>query len=279
MNLDEINKFLRETYSQLDKIGEKTYTLEETWTSPFGENLPLNANNYEFVGQYSVTGSGDFDIIIAKDGNTESYIEVNEVDNSADYRTMEIAQNMPFGENGITCLDFIKSLQKKYNLIITPDKQEFNNFKIETFNTWYKEGSAKDLTKFIRTDKNINVIPANTLAVNEIKFSDELGKDYFSKIFNELENRPYGSSYFLDNENRFSQGTIDVKPITSVSPLRYIPGTGETGGSTPPTSYLKSITYNNSSTTICNDGRFLGTAYKSTAGQISVGDVLFGIVY
>ena len=273
MNVDEINKFLRETYSQLDKIGEKTYTLEETWTLPFGVKLPVG--DYEFVAKYSVTGSGDFGIIIAKDGNVESNIQITSVDESADYRTMEIPQNMPFGENGISCLDFIKSLQKKYNLIISPDRQNINNFKIETFNTWYKAGKTLDITKFVKIDNPISVIPANTLAVNELQFGDTPGKDYLAKNFNDLENRNYGTTFFLDNENRFSQGKIEIKPITAASPLRLISGTGDTGGSTAPTSYSHDITYNNVRDNICNYDFFSGTAYTSTSGAFGYGDTLY----
>lgn len=272
LDLDEINKYLRETYSQLDKIGEKTYTLEETWLA----NGTVLATDYEFYAKYSVTGDGDFSVTIANEGNVESFIEVTDFKNGADYRTMEIARNMPYGDNGITCLDFIKSLQKKFNLVISPDKLNYNNFKIETFNNWYKQGSVKDLTQFIRTDKNINVTPANNLAVNEVIFSDTLGKDFLARNFNELENRAYGSSYYLDNENRFSQGKIEVKPISAASPLRYIEGTGVTGGSSAPSSYAQAITYNNSSTTICNDGFFTGTAYiASSRGYLAYGDTLY----
>lgn len=272
IDVDEINRYLRETYSQLDSIGEKTYTLEETWamTGP-----AIYADDYKFVAKYSITGSGDFDITIAKDGNVESYITVDRLNYSADWRVMEIPQNMPYGENGITCLDFIKALQKKFNLIITPDRQNYNNFKIETFNDWYKGGTVRDLTQFIRTDRNISVVPANTLAVNELEFSDTVGKDYLARNFQDFENRPYGGSFYFDNENRFSQGKVDIKPITSASPLRYIPGTGEVGGSTAPTSYAHSITYNNSSTTICNDGRFVGTAFKTDSSPLAYGDVLY----
>ena len=272
IDVDEINKYLRETYSQLTNIGDKTYTLEETWTT--GAYL-ITAAEWQWKAKFTYTGTDDWNITIAKDGNVESYIEVTDYKNGADYRVMEIPQNMPFGENGITCLDFIKALQKKFNLVITPDRQNYNNFKIETFNDWYKGGTVKDLTQFIRTDKPINVIPANNLAVNEIEFSDTLGKDYLARNFNDFENRPYGSSFYLDNENRFSQGKIDVKPITAASPLRYIPGTGEVGGSTAPTVYAKSITYNNSSTTICNDGRFVGTAFTTSASALAYGDVLY----
>jgi hypothetical protein len=273
LGVEEINKYLRETYSQLDKIGEKTYTLEETWLFvPVG--IPP-AGDWQFKAKYSVVGTGDFDITIAKDGNTESYITVDRVNFAADYRVMEIAQNMPFGENGITCLDFIRGLQRKYNLVITPSKINVNQFEIETFNDWYKSGNTKDLTQFIKMDKQLKVVPANTLAVNELEFTDSLGKDYLGRNFNDLNNRIYGASTFIDSTNQFSQGKIDVETTFSSSPLRYIEGTGGTGGSTPPTAYAHAIVYNNSLGPICDYGSFPGTAFKSTSGPIAFGDQLF----
>ena len=273
LDLDEINKYLRETYSQLDSIGDKSYTLEETWinTTP----TTVDAGDWTFNAKYSVVGSGDFNITIAYQGNTESYIEVNELRFVADWRIMEIPRNMPFGESGITCLDFIKGLQKKFNLIITPSRTNVNQFEIETFNDWYKSGNTKDLTQFIKMDKTLKVTPANTLAVNELEFTDTLGKDYLARNFNELNNRTYGASIYRDTTNQFSQGKIDVSPIFSSSPLRYIDGTGGTGtgGGGGGTAYA--VTYNNSFSTICNDDRFPGTLYKSSGGNFSIGDVLY----
>ena len=273
IELEEMNKYIRETYSQLDKTGEKTYTLEETWFSGLGA---VAADAYEFYLKYDNVGTTpNYTVTIAKDGNTESYIEVTDLMESADYRVMEIPRNMPYGETGITCLDFLKGLQKKYNLVITPSKTQVNQFEIETFNNWYKSGEVVDLTQFIKMDKTLKVTPANNLAVNELQFTDEAGKDYLAKNFNDLNNRIYGSSTFVDNSNQFSQGKIDVTSKFSSSPLRYIEGSGGTGGSTAPTSYVHDITYNNSSDTICNDDRFSGTAYTSTSGAFGYGDTLY----
>ena len=274
IDIDEINKFLRQTYSQLQAIGEKSYTLEETWVNT--TSTTIAAGNYQFKAKYSITGSGDFDITIAKDGNTESFIEVNRLQFVADNRIMEIPQNMPFGDNGIKCIDFLKGLQKKYNLVITPSKTNVNQFEIETFNTWYKSGNTQDLTPFIKMDKPLNVIPANTLAVNELEFSDTLGKDFLAQNFNNTNQRIYGASLYQDTSNQFSQGKISVNPIMSSSPLRYIEGTGgtQTGGGNQ--GYAQAITYNDSTTTICNDQRFIGTAYiASSRGYLAIGDTLY----
>lgn len=273
MDVDEINKYLRETYTQLDAIGDKSYTLEETWVNTTGTTL--YEGDYTFNARFSVTGSGDFNITIAKDGNTESHITVDRVRFAADWRVMEIPQNMPFGENGITCLDFIKGLQKKFNLVITPSRKNVNQFEIETFNTWYKAGDTKDLTQFIKMDKTLKVTPANNLAVNELQFSDTLGKDYLARNFNELNLRIYGGSTFRDTSNQFSQGKIDIMPVFSSSPLRYIEGTGGTGTGGGGGSYAHAIIYNNSYSTICNDGRFTGVAYTNTSSPLAYGQVLY----
>ena len=187
---------------------------------------------------------------------------------------MQIPQNMPFGENGITCLDFIKGLQKKFNLVITPSKLNVNQFEIETFNDWYKSGNTKDLTQFIKMDKTLKVTPANNLAVNELEFSDSLGKDYLARNFNDVNLRKYGASIYKDTENQFSQGKIDIMPVFSSSPLRYIEGTGGTSTGAP-TSYPHAIIYNNSSTYVCNYGFFTGVAYTTSSGPLDLGDVLY----
>jgi hypothetical protein len=273
IDVDEINRYLRETYSQLESIGDKSYTLEETWVNT--TQFTLDAGPWTFGAKYSVTGSGDFNITIAYEGNTESYIEVTGLRFAADHRIMQIPQNMPFGESGITCLDFIKGLQKKFNLIITPSKTNVNQFEIETFNTWYKSGNTKDLTQFIKMDKTLKVTPANNLAVNELQFSYTLGKDYLARNFNELNLRIYGGSTYRDTTNQFSQGKIDIMPVFSSSPLRYIEGTGGTGTGAPTTGYPHAIIYNQSSYYICNNGIFTGVAYTNTSSALAVNQVLY----
>lgn len=273
IDVDEINKYLRETYSQLESIGDKSYTLEETWIN----NTPtvIDAGAYQFKAKYSVVGGGDFNITIAKDGNTESYIEVTKLNFAADWRVMEIPRNMPYGESGITCLDFIRGLQRKFNLVITPSKLNVNQFEIETFNNWYKSGETRDLTQFIKMDKGLKVTPANNLAVNELQFSDTLGKDYLAKNFNDTNLRIYGASIYTDTENQFSQGKIDIMPIFASSPLRYIQGTGGTGTGGGGGGYAHAVIYNNSYSTICNDGRFPGTLFTNTSAALAYGQILY----
>jgi len=178
-------------------------------------------------------------------GTTKGYIEIKQVDQAADGRIMDIPSNMPFGTNGIKQIDFIVGLQRKFNLVIYPNKTRNNEFIIEPFNEWYNKGQRWDFNKYINLDETIEVIPANNLAVNELNFGDTLDQDYISQQFSKATNREYGKTYYTDTQNFFSQGKFEVKTTFASSPLIRIAGTGlsgSVGGITPPvTSYAYAI--------------------------------------
>jgi hypothetical protein len=168
---------------------------------------------------------------------TKSYIEITQVNQAADGRIMDIPSNMPYGTSGIKQIDFILGLQKKFNLIIYPNKTKPREFIIETFNDWYKRGEIKDFNRYINLDKPISVTPSNNLAVNKLNFGDTLDGDYISQQFSKQANREFAKSYYIDIENFFSQGTFEVKTTFASSPLLRIPGTGlsgSVGGFNPP---------------------------------------------
>jgi hypothetical protein len=99
---------------------------------------------------------------------------------------------MPFGTTGIKLIDFITSLQKKFNLVIYPNKIKPREFIVETINTWYKTGEIRDFNKYINLDKPLSFTPANNLAVNKLNFGDTLDGDYVSQQFSKETNREFG---------------------------------------------------------------------------------------
>ena len=226
-DLVQINQFFRETKSQASSTGDREYTLEERFT------MSITSGSYQFRLKYENFGGSTFTVINNPGANTNGYIAVDEVTNAADYRVMKIAPNLPFGEKGIKQIDFIKGLQKKFNLIIYPSKTKPRHFIIDTFNNWYKRGAVKSFNNFIDLNKKIEVIPANNLAVREVNFGDKLGKDFLAQSFEKEANRNYGTINYIDSNNFFSQGTLDVETTFSVSPLRYLQGTGLSGSSAP----------------------------------------------
>jgi hypothetical protein len=181
-------------------------------------------------------------------GTTKSFLEITSVNQAADGRVIDIPSNMPFGTTGIRLIDFIKGVQKKFNLVIYPDKTKPNRLVVDTFNDWYKKGVRKDFNRYINLNEPVEVIPANNLAVNQLNFGDTLDQDYVSQQFSKGANREFGKAYYTDTQNYFSQGTLDVKTTFASSPLLQIAGTGLSGsvegaGGTPNPSYSYPISF------------------------------------
>jgi sRNA-binding regulator protein Hfq len=160
---------------------------------------------------------------------TKSFLEIRQVNSAADGRVMDIPSNMPFATTGIKQIDFIIGLQRKFHLVIYPDKTKPNQFIIETFNNWYKNGKVKSFDNYIDLNEKWDVVPANNLAVNKLNFGDTLDGDYISQQFAKGANREYAKQYYTDTTNFYSQGTFEVKTTFASSPLLRITGTGLSG--------------------------------------------------
>jgi hypothetical protein len=162
-------------------------------------------------------------------GTSKSFLQVTKVNAAADGRVMNIPLNMPFGTSGIKQIDFITSIQKKFNLVIYPSKTSINQFIIEPFNQWYNKGRRWDFNKYINLNDRLEVIPANNLAVNELNFGDVLDQDYISQQFSKAANREFGKTYYTDLQNFFSQGKFEVKTSVASTQLLQVAGTGVSG--------------------------------------------------
>ena len=189
----------------------------------------LPSGSYKFLLEYSQIGTGNMTAIVDPDDGLKSFLEITKVGNVGEGFVMDIAKNMPFGTKGIKQIDFITAIQKKFNLIIYPSKIKRNEFIVEQFNKWYKEGVQIDFNQFINVDKPIEFIPANNFAPNELEFGDTLDNDYISQQFSKQENREYGKTYFVDTTNFYSQGNFKVESSFASSPITYLEGTGVSG--------------------------------------------------
>ena len=266
--LEQTNKFFRETNSQNSSTGDKEYTLEEKFT------MLLTEGDYRFQLKYDNFDGTNFTVVNNPGGNVNGYIAIDEVTAAADYRIMQIARNLPQGgETGVMQIDFIKGLQKKFNLIIYPSKTKPNHFIIDTFNSFYKRGNIKNFDKFIDLNKKIEVTPANNLAVREVNFGDKMGKDFLALQFEKAINRDFGTINYVDNQNFFSQGSLDVETTFAVSPLRYIQGTGASGSAAPTIGYREFVQLGNTRPGVCSE--YITSVYIESNLGFFTGDILY----
>lgn len=214
-------------------------------------------------------------------GKPKSKLEITKVLNAADDRVMDIPLNMPFGTSGIKQIDFLTSIQKKYNLVMYPSKTVRNQFIVEPFNSWYSKGRRWDFNRYANLNEKIEVIPANNLAVNELNFGDILDQDYISQQFSKEANREFGKAYYTDLENFFSQGKFEVKTGVAHSQLLQIQGTGVSGsvaGLNPQPNIMFAGDYGVSTSSsvrsLCG-GSFNYTGIYSSTGLIEPSAVLY----
>jgi hypothetical protein len=255
--LDVINDYMVDVYfTQTTTPTSQSYEAAQSFTT-----LSIPSGSYYPAIKQVVFGVDNFDVRYSTAQNPVSYLEINKVKQAGDYKIIDIPSNMPFGQVGIRLVDFIKAVQKKFNLVFYPNNTKNGQFICETFDDWYKRGSVKDFNKYINLNEKIEVIPANNLAVNKLTFGDTLDGDYISQQFSKENSRPYGDAFYVDTTNYFSQGEFKVESGFASTPLGYIDGTGQSGSATFITINSISVSDADAGNTTVN---CLGTDYTQT---------------
>lgn len=226
--LGTINDYFRDVqeYNGFDGTKVQKVTVAQKFNTGL---LNSGSYNFKFYWQNSSVGVGNVSVTLDPNNEIKSYLEVTKVAQLGDGWVMNIPLNMPFGTSGIKQIEFLTSIQKKFNLVMYPAKNQRNQFIIEPFNNWYNKGRRWDFNKYINLNDKMEVIPANNLAVNELNFGDTLDQDYISQQFSKEANREYGKQYYTDLENFFSQGKFEVKTSLASTPLLQIANTGVSG--------------------------------------------------
>ena len=264
--LTYMNDYIRRDF--VDTNGDKEYTLTQEFNTSFD-----SGSSYDFNIGFVTRGGGSLNVTIGPGGNTESRLKIKTLNELGDLMPIDMPANMPFGTNGITLLDFLASVQKKFNLQIYPSKTKPRHFIIETFNNWYKQGKVKNFDSFVDLNKNISVTPANNLGMREVEFGDTLDIDFLTQNFKKQNNREFGKSYFRDTQNFFSQGKLEVTTKLGSSPLRYVVGSGTEGFAVVRLTAFYAVIANSTST-LCVQGEF--QLYHDGAGVRPVfGDTVY----
>ena len=228
-------------FTERNALG-KTETQTENFTVGSFVNIPqINSGSVNFkilyqayttAGGGGIAASPNFTVALnPSSGKDFCSLEISQVREAADFRVLDIASNMPFGTNGIKLVEFIRSVQKKFNLIIYESKSVPNQMIIDTFNDWYLNGQVQNFNQYINLDDKLEFIPASTLAVNKINFTDKDDTDYVEKVFKQTNNRVYGQAFWLDTGSYFSEGEFKVETNFGSGPIFQLPLTVASGSS------------------------------------------------
>ena len=215
-----------------------TPTVTENFTVTEQINIPPMTGSISFKilqqaylsSPAGIAGTPNYSLFLNPTGSKDyCTFEVKQVRQAADYRVLEVPLNMPFGTSGIKLVEFVRAIQKKFNLVIYEDKTTPNQMVIEAFNDWYLKGQVQDFNQYINIDNKLEFIPANTLAVNKVSFNDKDDTDYVQKVFKQVNNRIYGQSFWIDTGSYFSEGEFKVETALASGPIFQLPLTVTSG--------------------------------------------------
>jgi hypothetical protein len=209
----------------------RTTTVTEKFNLPYVfRTQEIDSGSYSIRIGYNFTGVDNFRVSLNPDDKNLCTFEITRVNQIADGQVVDIPSNMPAGNSGIRVMDFIRAIQKKFNLIIYGSKPNPNQFIVESFNEWYRSGEIKDFNRYINLAEKISFTPATSLGYRQIKFKDATDNDYVTTLFVRTNNRSYGEDNFYDTDSYFSQGelNVDTQAIASAQ-LNAVPGSAITG--------------------------------------------------
>jgi len=147
--------------------------------------------------------------------------EVVEISAPTSTQEVDVAGNMPKMKQ----IDFVSGLQKMFNLVFIPDRNNPKHLEIEPFNDYMASGAQKDWTNKIDLSKDITIAPTTDLQARQYDWTHSNGKDIINDIVFKNASRVYGRYRVEDPENDFASGNKEIKSPFAPHVVSYIPGT------------------------------------------------------
>ena len=206
---------------------------------PIITNLPgavFNDEVYVVTSDPILLNSGDvvrFDTIISNNAHTLTLygndslsaggtgFSVIEITDPLSGQTVDIAGNMPEMKK----IDFISGLQKMFNLVFIPDRNNSKHLYIEPLGDYLASGDKIDWTNKIDLSKDIQVEPTTDLQARTYEWTHSNGKDLVNDLVQKNASRTYGRYRVNDPENDFASGTKKIQTAFAPHVVSYIPGT------------------------------------------------------
>jgi hypothetical protein len=166
-------------------------------------------------GNHSVTFTG------AGFGQEKTSLEIVSVTNPISGQTVDVAANMPQMKQ----IDYISGLQKMFNLVFIPDRNNPKHLEVEPFNDYMASGSQKDWTNKIDLSKDLTIAPTTDFQARQYDWTHSNGKDLVNDLVFKNASRVYGRYRVDDPENDFASGNKEIKSPFAPHVASYIPGT------------------------------------------------------
>jgi hypothetical protein len=166
---------------------------------------PILLNQGDAVSlQYALTNSGHTVDFTGTNqlGAGGTGFEVVEISGATSGQTVDVAANMPKMKQ----IDFISGLQKMFNLVFIPDRNNPKHLEVEPFNDYMSSGAQKDWTNKIDLSKDITIAPTTDLQARQYDWTHSNGKDLINDIVFKNASRVYGRYRVDDPENDFASG-------------------------------------------------------------------------
>ena len=173
--------------------------------------------------QYALTNSGHTVEFTGTNalGAGGTGFAVTEITDPLSGQTVDIAGNMPEMKK----IDFISGLQKMFNLVFIPDRNNSKHLYIEPLGDYLASGDKIDWTNKIDLSKDIQVEPTTDLQARTYEWTHSNGKDLVNDLVQKNASRTYGRYRVNDPENDFASGTKKIQTAFAPHVVSYIPGT------------------------------------------------------
>jgi hypothetical protein len=166
-------------------------------------------------GSHTVTFTG------AGFGQEKTSLEIVSITFPSSLQTVDVSANMPEMKQ----IDFVSGLQKMFNLVFIPDRNNAKKLYVEPFNYYMSGGTSKDWTNKIDLSKDITIQPTTDLQSRSYDWTHSNGKDLVNDLVFKNAARVYGRYRVDDPGNDFASGTKEIKSPFAPHVVSYIPQT------------------------------------------------------
>ena len=122
-------------------------------------------------------------------------------------------------------IDFVSGLQKMFNLVFIPDRNNGKHLYIEPLGDYLASGTVKDWTNKIDLSKDIQVQPTTDLQAREYEWKMSEGKDFVNDLVQKNAGRVYGRYRVDDPSNDFASGENTIQAPFAPFVTSYVPDT------------------------------------------------------